>query len=87
MPLWVTIVAVFATVFAAFLTLAIGLGRSARRADDIVESSPELAEIADSLRPLSSERSPSGMRFFPTPEARSQLAALVYDALKMKTAA
>jgi hypothetical protein len=87
MSLWVTIVVAFVGVFAASLTFEVALGRSARRADEAVESSPELAEIAASLRPLSSERSPSGRRFFPTPEARSQLAALVYDLLKTTTAA
>jgi hypothetical protein len=86
MTLWVDIVAMFLAVFAASLTLAIALGRSAGRADEAVESSPELAEIAASLRPLSAERSPSGRRFFPTPEARSELAALVHDVLNMKAA-
>jgi hypothetical protein len=87
MPAWVSIVIVFVSVFTASLTFAVALGRSAQRADEAVESSPELAEIAASLRPLSAERSPSGRRFFPTPEARSQLAALVYDLLETKTAA
>jgi hypothetical protein len=86
MPEWAAIVIAFVSVFTASLTFAVALGRSARRADEAVESSPELTEIATSLRPLSAERSPSGRRFFPTPEARSQLAALVYDVLNTRAA-
>ena len=81
MPLWLDIAAVVLAVFCASLALAVALGRSARRADEAVESSPELAEIAASLKPLSAERSPSGRRFFPTPQARRELAELVHDAL------
>lgn len=69
------------------LVLAVALGRSAKRADEQVEALPELAEIATSLRPLTYERSPSGRRFFPTPHARSELAAIVHDALEAETAA
>jgi len=68
-------------------TLAVALGRSAKRPDEAVDRSPELAEIAASLKPLSAERSPSGRRFFPTPEARRELAEMVYDVLDTKTAA
>jgi hypothetical protein len=64
------------------LTFAVALARSARRADDQVEQRPELAEITTSLRPLSSERSASGRRFFPTPEARRELALVVHEALE-----
>jgi hypothetical protein len=87
MPLWVDIVAVLLAVFALTLTFAVALGYSAKRADEAVESLPELAEIAASLRPLSAKRSPSGRRFFPTPQARRELAEMVHDLLNTKTAA
>jgi len=67
------------------LTLAVALGRSAKHADEQVEALPELAEIATSLRPLAHERSPSGRRFFPTPHARRELAAIVHEALEAET--
>src|SRR2546423_13525799 len=87
MPLWIEIAGVLLAAFGASLTLAVALGRSAKRADEAVESLPEVAEIATRLKPLSAERSPSGRRFFPTPEARRELAELVHEVLETKTAA
>jgi len=87
MLLWIEIAAAAFAVFCASLMLAVALGRSAKRADEAVDGSPELAEIAASLKPLSAERSPSGRRFFPTPEARRELAEMVHDVLDTKTAA
>ena len=87
MPLWAEIAAVLFAVFCATLTLAVALGRSAKRADEAVERLPELAEIAASLKPLSAERSPSGRRFFPTPQARRELAEMVAELLDTRTAA
>ena len=87
MPVGVEIAAVVFAVLSTPLTLAVALGRSAKRADEALDRSPELAEIAASLKPLSAERSPSGRRFFPTPEARRELAEMVYDVLDTKTAA
>jgi len=69
------------------LIFAVALARSAKRADEQVEALPELAEIATSLRPLAAERSPSGRRFFPTPHARRELAAIVHDALDSEASA
>jgi hypothetical protein len=87
MPLWVAIAVLLVAVIAATLMLGVALGLSAKSADEAVENLPELAEIAASLRPLSARRSPSGRRFFPTPQARRELAELVHDVLNTKIAA
>jgi hypothetical protein len=82
-PLWIGILAVVLSAFAVSLTFAVALGRSARRADETVESFPELAELTTRLKPLSAERSPSGRRFFPTPQARRELAEMVHEVLEI----
>jgi hypothetical protein len=79
---WVVIGVGASALCCASLTFAVALARSARRADQQVEELPELAEITASLRPLSSERSASGRRFFATPEARRELALIVHEALE-----
>ena len=82
MPLWIVIGVGASALCCGSLTFAVALARSARRADEQVEERPELAAITASLRPLSRERSASGRRFFPTPEARRELALIVYDAFE-----
>jgi hypothetical protein len=81
MPAWFDIAAVLVLLGGASLTVGIALARSAKRADERVERSTDVVEIAASLRPLSAERSPSGRRFFPTPHARRELAEMVHEAL------
>jgi len=78
MPLWIEICAVLLAGFGA-VVFAFALGRTAHRYDEIVESSPEVAEIAADLEQLSAVRSPAGRRFFPTLEARRELAEMVYE--------
>jgi hypothetical protein len=87
MPLWVCIAAGASALCCASLTFAVALARSARRADEQLEELPELAVITASLRPLSRERSASGRRFFPTPEARRELALIVHEALEAEPVA
>jgi hypothetical protein len=81
MMLWVEIGAALLVLFCGSLLFAIALGRAAKCADEAVESLPELAEIALTLTQLSDVRSPSGRYFFPTLEARRELAEIVHEAL------
>jgi hypothetical protein len=77
---WVEIAAAL-LLFCGSLLFGIALGRSAKCADEAVDSLPELAEIAMTLTQLSDVRSPSGRYFYPTLEARRELAEIVHDAL------
>ena len=84
MPLWFDIATVAFAIFGVSLLFALALGRSAKRADEAVESSPEVAELVATLGTLSTVRSPTtGRRFFPTPYARRELAEMVYDVLRV----
>jgi hypothetical protein len=82
MTLWVEVGGVVSVSFCGSLALATALGRSAKRADEITERSPEVTEIARSLTRLSTVRSPTGRRFYPTPHARRELAEMVHEAQK-----
>jgi len=78
--LWVEGGAVALVGFGASVAFAVALGRSAKHADEVIESSPEVAEIAADLERLSTVRSPAGRRFYPTPHARRELAEIVHEA-------
>lgn len=80
MSLAVDVGAVAFAGFGAALLLALALGRSAKRAEEAVERSPEVAEIAARLERLSTVRSAAGRRFYPTPHARRELAEIVHEA-------
>jgi hypothetical protein len=78
--LWVEGGAIALAGFGASVAFAVALGRSAKYADEVIESSPEVAEIAADLERLSTVRSPAGRRFYPTPHARRELAEIVHEA-------
>jgi hypothetical protein len=77
---WIETGAAALAAFGVSLAFAVALGRSAKRSDDVTESSPEVAEIAADLERLSTVRSPAGRRFYPTPHARRELAEIVHEA-------
>ena len=80
MTLWLEGGAAALAGFGASVAFAMALGRSAKHADEVTESSPEVAGIAAELERLSTVRSPAGRRFYPTPQARRELAEIVHEA-------
>jgi hypothetical protein len=65
--------------FGGAVVVAVALGRSAARADEAVDAELELIRLTARLTALTEVRSPSGRRFFPTPQARRELAETVLD--------
>lgn len=65
--------------FGVAVAVALALGRSAARADEAVDAELELIRLTAQLTPLAEVRSPTGRRFFPTPQARRELAETVLD--------
>jgi hypothetical protein len=63
--------------FCAALALAVALGKSAKQTDAADEAELELIRLSARLTALSRVRSPSGRRFYPTPQARRELAESV----------
>ena len=61
------------------VAVALALGRSAARADEAFDAELELIRLTARLTPLAEVRSPTGRRFFPTPQARRELAETVLD--------
>jgi hypothetical protein len=61
----------------AALAVAIALGASAKRADAADDAELEMIRLSARLTALGRVRSPSGRRFYPTPQARRELAESV----------
>jgi hypothetical protein len=87
MLVWLVLGVLVVVMFGAALACAFALGTSAKRADEAFERELELIRLAARFTMLTEERSPSGRRFFPTPQARRELAETVHEVLEAGTAA
>lgn len=79
---WFVLGVALLVAFCAALALAVALGRSAKHADESMDAELELVRFAAGLNHLSDVRSPSGRRFFPTPQARRELTEVVEEVLE-----
>lgn len=76
---WIVLGAVLVATFLAALLFAVALGRASGRADESMDEQLDLVRFAAGLNHLSDVRSPSGRRFFPTPDARRELTEVVEE--------
>jgi hypothetical protein len=83
---WILLGVALSVAFCMALAFALALGRSAKHADESMDAQLDLVRFAAGLNHLSDVRSPTGRRFFPTPQARRELTEAVEEVLESSLA-